>query len=60
MLLLILFLVSLGDRLASKWDDRTGGGDWTDGIDWSKPLPRDENLEKKLFSGSNTGTNLII
>lgn len=46
------------DRLAKKWDERTGGGDaFTEGIDWSKPLPRDESREKKLFSGSNTGIN---
>jgi ATP-dependent RNA helicase DDX3X len=46
------------ERLAKKWDDRQGGGDaFSDTIDWSKPLPRDENLEKKLFSGSNTGIN---
>jgi len=46
------------DRLAKKWDERQGGGDaFTENIDWSKPLPRDDNLEKSLFSGSNTGIN---
>ncbi|XP_076801087.1 ATP-dependent RNA helicase DDX3Y-like isoform X2 [Clavelina lepadiformis] len=46
------------DRLAKKWDERQGGGDaFTDTIDWSKPLPRDEGLEKNLFAGSNTGIN---
>nr|XP_002131481.1 ATP-dependent RNA helicase DDX3Y isoform X1 [Ciona intestinalis] len=46
------------DRLAKKWDERQGGGDaFTDTVDWSKPLPRDENLERNLFSGSNTGIN---
>lgn len=46
------------DRLAKKWDERQGGGDaFTENIDWSKPLAQDENLEKSLFSGSNTGIN---
>lgn len=35
------------DRLAKKWDERQGGGDaFTDTIDWSKPLAKDEGLEK--------------
>ena len=35
------------DRLAKKWDERQGGGDaFTENIDWSKPLARDDNLEK--------------
>ena len=35
------------DRLAKKWDERQGGGDaFTDTIDWSKPLAKDEALEK--------------
>jgi len=46
------------DRLAKKWDERQGGGDaFTENIDWSKPLARDDNLENSLFSGSNTGIN---
>nr|CAB3237017.1 ATP-dependent RNA helicase DDX3Y [Phallusia mammillata] len=46
------------DRLAKKWDERQGSGDaFNDTIDWSKPLARDEALEKTLFSGSNTGIN---
>jgi len=37
------------DRLAKKWDERQGGGDaFADTIDWSKPLSRDENLEKQV------------
>uniref|UniRef100_UPI00359007D1 putative ATP-dependent RNA helicase Pl10 isoform X1 n=1 Tax=Myxine glutinosa TaxID=7769 RepID=UPI00359007D1 len=28
-----------------------------DEADWSKPLPRNERLEKELFAGSNTGIN---
>nr|XP_039253499.1 ATP-dependent RNA helicase DDX3X-like [Styela clava] len=47
-----------GDRLAKKWDERRGGGDaFADTEDWSKPLPKNEKLEKELFSGSNTGIN---
>lgn len=47
-----------GDRLAKKWDERRGGGDaFADTEDWSKPLPRNEKLEKELFSNSNTGIN---
>lgn len=40
------------DRLAKKWDERQGGGDaFTENIDWSKPLARDDNLEKwTIFS----------
>ena len=34
------------DRLAKKWDERQGGGDaFSENIDWSKPLPADDNLE---------------
>lgn len=47
-----------GDRLAKKWDERRGGGDaFTDTEDWNIALPRNEKLEKELFSGSNTGIN---
>ncbi|CAG5113770.1 Oidioi.mRNA.OKI2018_I69.chr2.g7860.t1.cds [Oikopleura dioica] len=44
------------DRLAGKWDSR---GQYHDpsNVDWTKPLPRDERLEKELFKGANSGIN---
>ncbi|XP_066266907.1 ATP-dependent RNA helicase DDX3X-like isoform X2 [Branchiostoma lanceolatum] len=46
----------------SRWsrDDRKAGGDNyppPEDADWSKPLPRNERMERELFGKSNTGIN---
>ncbi|XP_071950498.1 ATP-dependent RNA helicase DDX3Y-like isoform X2 [Antedon mediterranea] len=51
-----------GDRYgeANRQEDSWGGRTDRDTItkeDWTKPLPRNERVEKELFSGGNTGIN---
>ncbi|XP_078695486.1 ATP-dependent RNA helicase DDX3Y-like isoform X8 [Branchiostoma floridae x Branchiostoma belcheri] len=46
----------------NRWsrDDRKAGGDNyppPEDADWSKPLPRNERMERELFGKSNTGIN---
>ena len=45
------------DRLAGKWDSRQA---YSEEADWTKPLPRDERLEKELFTGGNSGINFEV
>ncbi|XP_064456706.1 ATP-dependent RNA helicase DDX3X-like isoform X2 [Ornithodoros turicata] len=39
------------------WDRRNGGRRTYDDEDWTRPLPRDERIEKELFSQGHTGIN---
>ncbi|XP_015918001.1 ATP-dependent RNA helicase DDX3Y isoform X3 [Parasteatoda tepidariorum] len=44
-------------RDSNRWDRRTGMRNDDEEEDWSRPLPRDERVERQLFGQGHTGIN---